>query len=168
MYPSMNRIKTITVFGYSSKSIPGIEIVGAPRFGKMLKEKLIYLSRKHRLRLPLKRFVLCLDGGGEDEKFSIQTHRWLELPFLLIFWTLAGHLPIKKLDDCYTIGTVSVDSEVGFPKFVKHFYENSQDVNYLSKVKLIAPRGLEFSSTVQHLPLEALFFQIKDIKFYLL
>lgn len=105
----------ITLFGYSTKSIPGLEINGLGKFGKSIKEKIIYITRTRHLQIPLKRFVLNVelnDGLGELEYSSV---KWLEYPLLLHFWFLAGLLPISKLDDCLALGSITPSGVVEEP-----------------------------------------------------
>ena len=79
---------------------------------RQLKEKLIYLSRQQPEGLPLARFVLCLDENEETIKLKENQLRWLELPFLILFWSLAGLLPLEQLENCYSSGTIGVSGEI--------------------------------------------------------
>ena len=51
----------VTLFGYSSKSIPGLEINGLGKYGKAIKEKIIFVTRTRGLQIPIKRFVLNVE-----------------------------------------------------------------------------------------------------------
>lgn len=104
--------KVISVFGYSSKGIPGLEIIGMGKLAKNIKEKCIYLTRIRRLSLPMRRFVICIDLNDLEENMTSRNLKWLEFPILLAFWHLAGLVPIAKLDDCLTAGHVSVTGEI--------------------------------------------------------
>ena len=97
----------ITLFGYSTRSVPGLEINGLGKYGKAIKEKIVFITRSRGLQIPLKRFVLNVetcDDLGDLESASV---KWLEYPLLLHYWFLAGLLPISKLDNCLAIGSVS-------------------------------------------------------------
>ncbi|HXH74661.1 MAG TPA: hypothetical protein VNJ08_06825 [Bacteriovoracaceae bacterium] len=97
----------ITLFGYSTKSVPGLEINGLGKYGKAIKEKIVYITRSRGLQIPLKRFVLNVetcDDLGDLEGASV---KWLEYPLLLHYWFLAGLLPISKLDNCMAIGSLT-------------------------------------------------------------
>ena len=104
--------KIISVFGYSSKGVPGLEIVGMGKLAKNVKEKCIYLTRIRRLSLPMRRFVICVDLNDLDDCVSSRNLKWLEFPILLAFWHLAGLVPVAKLEDCLTAGHVSVKGDV--------------------------------------------------------
>ena len=106
LIPSGNKTLFCNLFGYSSKSLPGIEIVGLGTKGKSIKEKIVYLNKKYQIKIPANRYVLCVEESfvsslKEDE------HRWLELPFLIMFWSMAGVIPISKLANCLCGGKVS-------------------------------------------------------------
>lgn len=105
----------VTFFGYSTKSIPGLEINGIGKYGRGIKEKIIYITRCRNLPIPLKRYVLNVelsDDLGELESGSI---KWLEFPLLLHYWFLAGLLPISKLDNCLAVGAVNPSGKIEEP-----------------------------------------------------
>lgn len=102
----------ITLFGYATKSVPGLEINGLGKYGKAIKEKIVFVTRTRQLQIPLKRFVLnaeLTDDLGDLESSSV---KWLEYPLLLHYWFLAGLLPISKLDNCFAIGSLAPSGEV--------------------------------------------------------
>ncbi len=121
LIPAKNRSHWIQVFGYTSKSQPGLEINGLNGRGRAIKEKLTFLSKKRRLRYPLKRFVLCVEGEGLEQGEL----EYLELPLLLCFWSLADILPLGKLDNCFAAGKISLEGEISFPE---------EDGDYLKRV----------------------------------
>ena len=105
----------ITLFGYSSKSVPGLEINGLGKFGKSMKEKIVFVTRTRGLQVPIRRFVLnaeITDDLGDLENSSV---KWLEYPLLLHYWFLAGLLPISKLDNCFALGSLSPSGLVEEP-----------------------------------------------------
>lgn len=105
----------ITLFGYSTKSVPGLEINGLGKYGKSIKEKIVFVTRARQLQIPLKRFVLNVeldDGVGDLESSSV---KWLEYPLLLHYWFLAGLLPISKLDNCLAVGSLSPGGVIDEP-----------------------------------------------------
>jgi hypothetical protein len=105
----------VTLFGYATKSVPGLEINGLGKYGKSIKEKIVFVTRSRQLQIPLKRFVLNVeitDDLGDLESSSV---KWLEYPLLLHYWYLAGLLPITKLDNCLAIGSLTPSGEVVEP-----------------------------------------------------
>jgi hypothetical protein len=105
----------VTLFGYATKSVPGLEINGLGKYGKAIKEKIVFVTRSRQLQIPLKRFVLnaeITDDLGDLESASV---KWLEYPLLLHYWFLAGLLPISKLDNCLAIGSLTPSGEVMEP-----------------------------------------------------
>lgn len=102
----------ITLFGYATKSVPGLEINGLGKYGKAIKEKIVFVTRSRQLQIPLKRFVLnaeISDDVGDLESASV---KWLEYPLLLHYWYLAGLLPISKLDNCLAVGSLTPSGDV--------------------------------------------------------
>ncbi|MCP4912516.1 MAG: hypothetical protein GY909_05310 [Oligoflexia bacterium] len=110
LVPCLKKDYYVEIFGYCSKSVPGLEIVGLGNTGKVIKEKFVYLSREKGLSFPAKRFKLCVDLPDEDVKVINKEGdlSWLELPMLLLFWSLTKNLPIQKLDDCFCSARVNL------------------------------------------------------------
>ena len=160
LYPYAGQFHPVDIFGYSSNGVPGIEIVGLGKHSRSMKEKFIYLSRERKLRFPLKRFVLCVEGDIEGKKFKEEEYRYLELPLLLMLWSLTGHLPLEHLEDCFASGKISVEGEVVALSL------NHQEQRALSKLfnleenqslKVIATNGMAVWEEHYHLPVEGLF-----------
>ncbi len=119
VFSHMRGYELVKIFGYTSQGLPGIEIIGMGAAGRILKEKMIFLSRSRSMKFPLKRYVLGVEMDESAKTFGDDSLRWLEFPFLLCFWTLCGFLPITKLDDCIAAGKISVNGtieELSFPK----------------------------------------------------
>lgn len=102
----------VHLFGYATKGLPGLEIVGLGKSGRNIKEKLIYLTRQDRIMIPKKRFVLCLEFCEETKNLKEEDYRWLELPLLILYWTLAQVLPIHHLENCFSVGKIGLDGSV--------------------------------------------------------
>ena len=105
----------VTLFGYSTKSVPGLEINGLGKYGKAIKEKIVFVTRTRQLQIPLKRFVLNVELTDELGVLESSSVKWLEYPLLLHYWFLAGLLPISKLDNCFAVGSLSPSGEVMEP-----------------------------------------------------
>jgi hypothetical protein len=105
----------VTLFGYSTKSVPGLEINGLGKYGKAIKEKIVFVTRTRQLKIPLKRFVLNVELTDELGDLESSSVKWLEYPLLLHYWFLAGLLPISKLDNCFAVGSLSPSGEVMEP-----------------------------------------------------
>ena len=106
LIPNGHKTLFCNLFGYSSKSLPGIEIVGLGSKGKAIKEKIIYLNKKFKIKAPANRYVMCVE---ESYVASLKDddYRWLELPFLLMYWSMAKVIPIANLSNCLCGGKVS-------------------------------------------------------------
>lgn len=100
------------IFGYSTNGIPGFEIHGLGKQGKSLKEKIIYMTRLRKIRVPNKRIVVNVDFGELNTQISEKQLLWLEYPILLLYWYLIGVLPIRRLDDCIASGRLEVKGEI--------------------------------------------------------
>lgn len=109
--PNGSKSHLCEIFGYSTRGVPGLEIVGLGGKGKSIKEKFIYFNKCYELKIPPKRFVLCVDDqfvvSGKEN-----LHRWLELPFLIMYWSMAGILPIENLTNCLCSGTISTTGAI--------------------------------------------------------
>ena len=119
----------VTLFGYSTKSVPGLEINGLGKYGKFIKEKIVFITRSRGLQIPLKRFVLNVeitDDLGDLESSSV---KWLEYPLLLHYWFLAGLIPISKLDNCFAIGSITPSGVIEEP-FSKDFVDLCEGQNF--------------------------------------
>lgn len=159
LYPFAGLYCPVDIFGYSSNGIPGIEIVGIGKHARSMKEKFIFLSRKKKLKFPLKRFVLCVEGELEGKKFKEEEYRYLELPLLLMLWSLTGHLPLQALEDCFASGKISVEGEVTS----LHLTESQQmglwelfNLENSDSLKVIAPSNTQVYENYYHLPVEGL------------
>ena len=151
LYPFAGQYCPVDIFGYASNGIPGIEIVGVGNYARTMKEKFIYLS--------LKRFVLCVEGEVEGKKFKAEEYRYLELPLLLMLWSLTGHLPLNDLEDCFASGKMSVEGEVTSLELS----ENEQidlwalfNLHESQSLKVIAPNNSKVYEDYYHLPIEGL------------
>jgi len=107
-----NGSRLINIFGYTSRGIPGFEVHGLGKHNKEIKEKLIYLTRLRKIRVPPRRVVINIDTGEYELKSTDKNILWLDYPILLLYWYLIGILPIKQLNDCIAIGKVSVQGEI--------------------------------------------------------
>jgi hypothetical protein len=105
----------VTLFGYATKSVPGLEINGLGKYGKAIKEKIVFVTRSRQLKIPLKRFVLNVEMSDDLGELESSSVKWLEYPLLLHYWFLAGLLPITKLDNCLAVGSLTPSGEVWEP-----------------------------------------------------
>lgn len=134
--PGQSTYQKVEVFGYNSKSQPGLEINGLNGKGRLIKEKITFLSKKRKLKYPLKRFVLCVEGEGL-EKSQVE---FLELPLLICFWSMAGLLPLKRLDNCFASAKVSLDGIITVQKLnedVLNLIEGVHATSFKAEEKLL-------------------------------
>lgn len=151
IYPYNGHIANADIFGYSSKGIPGIEIVGPGKNNRFLKEKLIYLSKIMNLKLPLQRYVICIEGDAKKIS-DHNSQNWLELPLLILFLYLTKQISIHKLDDCLASGTISINGIIRPLNFKE--YIDSYDQKKRKKLKFLAPSSYHFPEYIRHIPLE--------------
>ena len=111
LYPHNQRLIGTDLFGYATQGIPGLEVVGAGKHSRALKEKLVFLTKKFNKKMPLKRFVLCCDEVMEKSEYF----KYMELPLLILYWSLADLLPIKNLEDCLCSGYVELNGKICQP-----------------------------------------------------
>ncbi len=127
------------IFGYSTRGIPGLEVVGLGKRGRLLKEKLNFVNKRADIRVPAKRYVICIDNEI-IEKIEHKSFRWLELPTLLLYWSLAEIIQVSNLDMCLCGGTLSTSGEI------KSFHMTKSDADFFYPLfdrgyKLIAPQN---------------------------
>lgn len=116
----------VQVFGYATKGLPGLEVVGLGRYSRNIKEKLIYLTRQEGMVLPKRRYVLCVEQDEEVRGIKDDHLRWLELPLLLLYWTLAEGLSIHQLKNCFCAGKVRLDGSLAPQRFPEGFLTQIQ------------------------------------------
>lgn len=159
MYPFAGQYCPVDIFGYASNGIPGIEIVGLGKYSRSMKEKFIYLSREKKLRFPLKRFVLCIEGEVEGKKFKEEEYRYLELPLLLMLWSLTGHLPLEHLEDCFASGKISIEGDIqalSLTPLQQSFLTEMFKLDDHQSLKIIGPKDMDVNEEHYHLPIEAI------------
>ncbi len=151
IYKTTHGIKLVTIFGYATNGVPGLEVHGGGKLGKNIKEKIVYMTRIRKLKIPLKRFVLCVDVN-ELSSQNVQELKWLEFPFLLLYWYLAGLVPIRKLDDCLSSGMIHVSGVIthlvlppSFREIVKEHFKNE----CIEQLKIIESSEAHTSSLYQ-------------------
>lgn len=167
IYPYRDEYKVVDIFGYCTKGLPGIEIIGLGKLNRSIKEKFIYLSRLQMLKLPLKRYVLCVETDQEVRESSMSNFRWLEFPLLILFWSLAGYLKMGRLDNCFSSGKVSVNGriatfELSNEKF--HLLKN-EGIFDGESWKYIAPIRTRIPENCYHLASESLFENLEKVSF---
>jgi len=96
----------VNLFSYSTRGVPGIEIIGLGARGKLLKEKLIFLVKKMKIRFPPRRYVLGIELPEAITK--IEELSDLELPLFILLLKLAGVLSFHRMDDCVCAGRINI------------------------------------------------------------
>ena len=160
LYPYGGTHCVVDIFGYSTKGLPGIEIVGLGKYSRSLKEKFIFLSRERKLKFPLRRYVLCIEGEIESKKFKAEEYRYLELPLLIMLWSLTGHLPLERLEDCFAAGKVSVEGDIDPLNLSSLQQEQLTEIfgfDDEQALRIIAPLKMKVDERHYHLPVEGLF-----------
>lgn len=109
-----NQTRLINLFGYTSKSVPGLEIHGLGRQGVLVREKLLYLTRKHRFPLPCLRFSISVETPYLSPSRDWEVMAPLEFPLLLLFWTLSHNLKLTKPEQCLSAAVLAPDGTVTF------------------------------------------------------
>lgn len=134
-------IKLITIFGYATKSVPGLEINGVGKLAKNIKEKLIFITRTRKLKMPTKKFVICIDLNDLEEELKPHELKWLEFPILLLFWYLAGHIPIRSLEDCLCTGWIHPRGDIYqtyLPQIIKSLLQEKLNPVEMKEVKIVS------------------------------
>lgn len=117
-------VQFVDIYAYSSHGLPGIEINLPKNWGKVFKEKLIFLTKKRMLRIPLKRYVISYDIPALHSLSQFSQVKWLELPTFICFWSLAGFLSINQLEYCVACGYMNINNEIMHLKLEGDYYED--------------------------------------------
>lgn len=152
--PYGKRLKIVEIFGYSTKGIPGLEIVGLKSLARPIREKFVYLGKTKDVKCPLRRYVLCVESSLDSDKFTEDELRYLEFPLLLLYWSLAGVVQIGNLTDCFASGRIDPNG------FLTPYGFSSESLHWLaakgarSPLRLLAPSELEVPEGLYKLPIE--------------
>lgn len=147
---TQQKAKLLHLFGYSSQGLPGLEIIIPGINTKFIKEKMIFITRVRKLPVPLKRYVICVDAKIDPK----ENNNWefLELPLLLLFWSLANVIPVTNLSNCFCIGRISADGKIQTLEFDQHFYDHLHITRKLNCINdLRTKMCLDFFIPVQEL-----------------
>ncbi len=140
----------VDIYGYSSRSVPGLDIIGIGSKGKLIREKITFITNRHiKKKRALKRYAISIESEIAEEKLKLHA-RDLEFPILILYWSLAGILPIKNLDKIWTTGFLSVDFDIT----LNHLNEMKKDESILSLVNekiFVHPREVENDFSMQSL-----------------
>lgn len=127
----------IKIFGYSTKAVPGLEIHGLGKYGQLIKQKFIYITRERGIKVPAKKFVVCLEQNDLTKNLELDDVRWLEFPLLLVYWYLAEIIPIKTLEDCLCSGHVNTAGRIVHHDCHEHIEKYLKDLGH-TDLKLIS------------------------------
>lgn len=152
--PFGKQLKIVEVFGYSTKGIPGVEIVGLKNLARPIREKFVYIGKTKDVDCPLRRYVLCVESSLDNDKFTEDELRHLEFPLLLLYWSLAGVVQIGNLNDCFASGRVDphgVLRPFQFPNDALCWLAAKSERR---PIRLLAPKDLELPNGLYKLPIE--------------
>lgn len=115
--PIGNEYRHLSIFGYRSHGVPGLDVKGLPISNIIVKEKLVYLSKLFGVKIPMRRFHLCVDIPKEVIKIKKELidDRLFELPLLLLFWSLADLIKLYELENCFALGKIDSSGKVEIP-----------------------------------------------------
>ena len=132
---NQSQLMGVDIYGISSRGIPGLEINGLGKRGKLLKEKINFITTRYLVtKKNVKRFVISIESSCAEEKIR-EKGLDLEVPIIILYWTLLGVLPLKNLDECLALGRISVDFIVSSPNFDEIW--NHPDRSSLVKDKIL-------------------------------
>ncbi|MGB0453319.1 MAG: hypothetical protein ACPGJV_06360 [Bacteriovoracaceae bacterium] len=158
LIPCSQSYEVVSLFGYCSAGLPGLELKGCYSRAQVLKEKMIFITKSLGLQVPLKKFNLCLDAPSKRSISSIDLE-WIELPMLLLYWSLAGHLSIKNMEYCFSFGKFRPSGEFDVPKIKEDFL-----VSFQKEMKELSGRDITYllsedyrqMTNIQFIPLESI------------
>lgn len=131
-----NQFKTFKLFGYSTKGMPGVEVVGFGSYGRLLKEKIIYFTKSCGVKVSNRRYVICLES--EDARELKTDHfQWFEIPALVLFWTLADVVPLQNIHDCFASGKIKANGAFEHHKIDKELIDQDKVIISEQKVEFM-------------------------------
>ena len=134
------RIIPVDIYGYATRSIPGVDIVGLGSRGKLIREKINFITNQFRnKKSAAKRFVISVESELPEEKLKNLSSD-LEFPILILYWSMATIIPLKNLEKCWATGSVNVDFEIKSP-LLSNFYTNELGEIIEHQRVLITPKG---------------------------
>jgi hypothetical protein len=128
--PVGQKYKVVSLFGYRTNGVPGIEIKGLPNNQNIVREKLVYLSKMFGVKVPVRRFHLCIDLPKEIlrmKKDAIED-RFFDLPLLLLYWSLAEVVKIQELEYVFSLGKISTDGRIIIPEISETYLKSLDGV----------------------------------------
>ena len=143
LMPFKTKYHRVEIFGYSTRGVPGLEITGLGAQARGMTQKFVFLSRARHLKVPFKRYQICVEAplqSGIDVKEALT---WLELPLLLLYWQLAEVISIFNLDQCLCSGRVHVSGNyellrVPKPKLESILTEQNRQLSYIGDSELLS------------------------------
>lgn len=153
--------KVVSLFGYRSNGVPGIEIKGLPCSQNIVREKLVYLSKLYGVKVPIRKFHLCLDLPKEVTKLKkeLVNDRCFDLPLLLLYWSLAEIVNIQNIEYCFALGTIQPDGRILIPKVSSTYLYHLNNVvkeKTANPITFIADQ-VETSIEIQQIPIAGIF-----------
>ncbi len=113
-----DRIQLYKIFSYSSRGVPGLEVVGFGSHNKHIKEKIVYISKLKNISIPNKKFTICLDQTFNNVLVAKEAFNF-ELPVSILFWSMVGVVNFSNLNKCYASGFYEMNGEVKTNYFSK-------------------------------------------------
>ncbi|MDH4466626.1 MAG: hypothetical protein QE271_01095 [Bacteriovoracaceae bacterium] len=158
-------LERITFFGHTSHGVPGLEIVGLGNYGKILKEKIVFLSKSRNLKFPLLRYVICKEGiqGLTSQKIDQEFIEWFDLPIFILYLSLGQQIQISRLSDCITHGKIRpcgeiIQSHQVESKFLDQWSESKETILTFEERNM----AKEFSKSIS---LQTLFENIPELTY---
>jgi len=147
----------VELFGYTTKGIPGLEIIGIGPSGRQIKEKLIFIARSQKLKISSRRFVLCLESHDLTSlSLKHENVQWLELPLFVLLMTLGGVFPFYQLSNCFCAGRIDLHGRIEdwhfSPEFIEaHSQEMKESILMMNNYRLNLNRPIIYLNEFYHL-----------------
>ncbi len=106
-----NKLNFFKLFAYSSRGIPGLEINGLGSQGKLIREKIIYISKIKKLKIPNRKFMICLDQENISSLISTDIYLF-ELPISILFFSLSGIIKMHNFNNLFASGYFDTNGEI--------------------------------------------------------
>lgn len=128
-YPVERSLHPLAIYGHTTHGIPGLEISGLGSKGRLIKEKLIFITKKCQFRVPMKRYILCVDVDRLPREVGDLS--WCELPLLVLYWSLAGMMARFDPNDAMLAGQITPHGKIIVKSLWPH-QESLSELTYLN------------------------------------
>ena len=132
------RLSACHLFGYSSRGVPGLKLLGFPKKKiDILKEKIVFLLRLKSIKLPMKSYHINFEIMNDCETKDI------EASALFMLLCMGEVFKMRDIDRCFVCGEFDFSGNFYLSAKLKKTLENESELINKSQKTLITPSFIE-------------------------